>query len=93
MLNRDTFSENYRASHQSAEIVADYVDTFEVGYCAALWRKVEQHSVGRCIPTHRPCEDADRSPAMRRAKACLLHSRKPETRWQRQMSVREVIDA
>jgi hypothetical protein len=36
MLNRDTSSESYRASHQSADIVADYVSTFEVGYCAAL---------------------------------------------------------
>jgi SAM-dependent methyltransferase len=42
MFNGDTYSESYRASHQSAAIVADYVSTFEVGYCAALWRKVEQ---------------------------------------------------
>jgi SAM-dependent methyltransferase len=42
MLNGDTLSERYRASHQSADIVADYVSTFEVGHCAALWRKVEQ---------------------------------------------------
>jgi SAM-dependent methyltransferase len=42
MLNGDSLSESYRASHQSADIVADYVSTFEVGYCAALWRKVEQ---------------------------------------------------
>ncbi|KZD21338.1 class I SAM-dependent DNA methyltransferase [Tardiphaga robiniae] len=42
MLNGDTSSESYRASHQSADIVADYAKTFEVGYCAALWRNVEQ---------------------------------------------------
>lgn len=40
MLNGDTFS--YRASHQSVDVVADYVSTFEVGHCAALWRDVEQ---------------------------------------------------
>ncbi len=42
MLNGNTFGESYRASHQSEDIVADYVNTFEVGYCAALWREVEQ---------------------------------------------------
>jgi predicted TPR repeat methyltransferase len=42
MLNGDMLSERCRASHQSADIVADYVSTFEVGHCAALWRKVEQ---------------------------------------------------
>ncbi|WP_371420885.1 class I SAM-dependent methyltransferase [Tardiphaga sp.] len=42
MPNIDAYSESYRASHQSADIVADYIDTFEVGYCAALWRKIEQ---------------------------------------------------
>ncbi|WNV12809.1 class I SAM-dependent methyltransferase [Tardiphaga sp. 709] len=42
MLNGDTYSESYRASHQPADIVADYVSTFEVGYCSALWRNVER---------------------------------------------------
>ncbi|KAA0076367.1 class I SAM-dependent methyltransferase [Tardiphaga sp. P9-11] len=42
MLDGNTYSESYRASHQSSDIVVDYVNTFEVGYCAALWRKVEQ---------------------------------------------------
>src|SRR6266536_6225380 len=42
MLNGNTFGESYRASHRSEDIVADYVKTFEVGYCAALWREVEQ---------------------------------------------------
>jgi SAM-dependent methyltransferase len=42
MLNGDTSSESYRASHQSVDIVADYVSTFELGHCAALWQKVEQ---------------------------------------------------
>jgi SAM-dependent methyltransferase len=42
MLDEDTYSENYRASHQSSDIVADYAQTFEAGYCAALWRNVEQ---------------------------------------------------
>jgi len=40
MLNGDAPS--YRASHQSVDVVADYVSTFEVGHCAALWRDVEQ---------------------------------------------------
>jgi SAM-dependent methyltransferase len=39
---QDTFSESYRASHMSADIVVNYVSTFEVGYFAALWRHVEQ---------------------------------------------------
>lgn len=42
MPNIDADSESYRASHQAADIVADYVNTFEVGYCAALWRKIER---------------------------------------------------
>ncbi len=42
MLNSDSFNESYRASHRSADIVADYVRTFELGYCAALWRDVER---------------------------------------------------
>ena len=49
MLSGDTFSESYRVSHQSADIVADYVSTFEVGYCAALWRKVEQPLLERIL--------------------------------------------
>jgi SAM-dependent methyltransferase len=49
MLSGDTFSESYRVSHQSADIVADYVSTFEVGYCAALWRKLEQPLLERIL--------------------------------------------
>ena len=49
MLSGDTFSESYRVSHQSADIVADYISTFEVGYCAALWRKVEQPLLERIL--------------------------------------------
>src|SRR3981189_1518624 len=58
MLSGDTFSESYRVSHQSADIVADYVSTFEVGYCAALWRKVEQHLLERIL---RPLGGAERT--------------------------------
>jgi SAM-dependent methyltransferase len=58
MLSGDTFSESYRVSHRSADIVADYVSTFEVGYCAALWRKVEQHLLERIL---RPLGGAERT--------------------------------
>lgn len=42
MFEGDMLGESYRASHQSTDIVAEYISTFEVGYCAALWRKVEK---------------------------------------------------
>jgi SAM-dependent methyltransferase len=58
MLNGDTFSESYRVNHQSADIVADYVSTFEVGYCAALWRKVEQPLLERIL---RPLGGSERT--------------------------------
>lgn len=42
MLDEDASGESYRESHQSTDVVADYADTFEAGYCAALWRDVER---------------------------------------------------
>jgi hypothetical protein len=41
ILNGNMYGESYRASHQSADIVADY-EPLRSGLCAALWREVEQ---------------------------------------------------
>ncbi len=43
MPNADTSPcHDYRVSHQAAEAGTDYAKTFETGYCAALWQKIEK---------------------------------------------------
>ena len=54
MLNTDTPPCcDYRVSHQAAAAAIEYDKTFEAGYCAALWQKIEKpllesnlHSLG-----------------------------------------------
>ena len=39
----------YRVSHQSADAGSDYDKTFETGYCAALWQKIEKPLLERSL--------------------------------------------